>query len=159
MNEQVQQLALRIRNELMEVERVLRRIEEGWHRAQRSADDYYLDGVALNLHGFYGGLERVFERIAGVVDGERPAGENWHQVLLRRMAEDVPGVRPAVISQTTHEQLDEYRAFRHIARNIYTFNLDPAKVEHLVVQASVCFVHAQAELLAFADFLEQQASS
>jgi len=157
MNEQVQQLALRIRNELTEVERIIHRVEEGWLRAQQSEDDYYLDGVAMNLHGFYGGLERVFERITGVLDGVRPTGQNWHQVLLKQMTEEIPGVRPAVISMASHEKLNEYRAFRHLARNIYTFNLDPAKVKHLVVHASLHFVHIKAELLAFADFLEQQA--
>ncbi|MCX5643956.1 MAG: hypothetical protein NTZ17_04625 [Phycisphaerae bacterium] len=78
---------------------VLRCVEEGWQRARLSADDYYLDAVALNLHGFYGGLERIFERIATVVDGARPSGEHWHQALLRQMAEEMPGVRPAVISE------------------------------------------------------------
>lgn len=48
MNDSLAQLAIRIRDELAEVERVLRRLEEGWQRAQRTADDYYLDGVALN---------------------------------------------------------------------------------------------------------------
>ncbi len=52
MNDPVRQLAARIRREMKDVERVLRRMEEGWKRAQRSSDDYYLDGVALNLHGF-----------------------------------------------------------------------------------------------------------
>ena len=28
-------------------------MNEGWERARRSDDDYYLDRVALNLHGFY----------------------------------------------------------------------------------------------------------
>jgi hypothetical protein len=65
----------------------------------------------------------------------------------------------AVISESTRVKLDEYRAFRHVARNIYTFNLDPAKLNHLVVQASPCFDGVQAELLAFADLLEQQAAS
>lgn len=38
-------LASRIRQELNELELVLTRIEEGWQRAHRSDDDYYLDGV------------------------------------------------------------------------------------------------------------------
>jgi len=151
------QLAVSIRNELVEVQRVLGRVEEGWRRAKSSSDDYYLDAVALNLHGFYGGLERIFERIAGVVDGVRPSGEHWHQALLRQMAEEMPGMRPAVISQAPTKSLDPYRGFRHVARNVYTFHLDAVRLEHLATGASLCFDIAQAELLAFADFLEQQA--
>jgi hypothetical protein len=40
-------LAVRIRGELKDVARVLQRAEEGWERARRSSDDYYLDGVAF----------------------------------------------------------------------------------------------------------------
>jgi hypothetical protein len=126
------QLAVRIRSELKDVARVLQRMEEGWARARCSSDDYYLDGVALNLHGFYGGLERLFERIAVLVDDARPVGPDWHQTLLHQMAQEIPGVRPAVISESTREKLDAYRAFRHVARNIYTFNLDAAKLRDLV---------------------------
>ena len=99
MNDPLHQLAARIRSELKDVRRVLRRMEEGWKRAQRSSDDCYLDGVALNLHGFYGGLERIFERIAVIVDDARPIGENWHQVPLQQMTEEVSGIRPAVVSE------------------------------------------------------------
>ena len=158
MNDPLSQLATRIRNELKDMERVLHRMEEGWRRAQRSSDDYYLDGVALNLHGFYGGFERIFERIAVIVDDARPTGQSWHQILLQQMAQEIPGVRPAVISESTHTRLDAYRSFRHVARNIYTFNLDPAKLEHLIVDASACFAQVRTELLAFADLLERQAS-
>lgn len=154
----LRQLAVRIRSELKDVARVLQRVEEGWERARRSSDDYYLDGVALNLHGFYGGLERLFERIAVLVDDARPAGPDWHQTLLSQMAQEIRGVRPAVISESTRAQLDAYRSFRHVARNIYTFNLDPAKLKDLVAQAPGCFTQVQTELLAFADFLEQQVS-
>jgi hypothetical protein len=143
---------------MKDVARVLQRAEEGWERARRSSDDYYLDGVALNLHGFYGGLERLFERIAVLVDDARPAGPDWHQTLLTQMAQEVPGVRPSVISESTRVKLDAYRSFRHVARNIYTFNLDPAKLKDLVTHAPDCFRQVQTELLAFADLLERQAS-
>lgn len=157
MSDSLRQLALLIRAELTEVERVLLRLTNGWQRYQHSADEYYLDGVALNLHGFYNGLESIFQRIAVVVDGTKPIGENWHQALLQQMAAEAPGLRPAVISSATLAQLDEYRGFRHVARHHYTFNLDPAKVELLVSKVLSLFEQAQAELLAFADFLDQQA--
>ena len=88
MNERLRHLARRIRDELSELDRVNQRVAEGWDRAIRNADDYYLDGVALNLHGCYGGLERLFELIAAVVDRAKPKGENWHQALLVQMTEE-----------------------------------------------------------------------
>lgn len=157
MNERLTQLADRIRDDLAALSRVAERAGEGWTRAQRSGDDFYLDGVALNLHGFYGGLERIFELIATAVDGTRPKGENWHQALLRQMMGESAGSRPAVISRSTYEQLDPYRGFRHVVRNVYAYNFDPTKVQRLVADLPVVFEQVQAELLAFADFLEQRA--
>jgi hypothetical protein len=156
-NEKLLRLAHRIRDELGELARVLERAQEGWHRAYQLSDDLYLDGVALNLHGLYAGLERLFELVAATVDGTVPQGANWHEMLLKQMATEVPRVRPAVISETTRSSLDEYRGFRHVVRNVYTFRFDPAKVQRLIQAAPEVFTQVRAELLAFADFLEQQA--
>jgi hypothetical protein len=156
-SERLLRLAERIRDELADLDQVVGRAQEGLRRAQRSNDDYYLDGVALNLHGFYAGLERLFELIATVIDGTLPRDANWHQVLLQQMASEAPYVRPAVISEETRNALDEYRGFRHIVRHVYTFKFDPAKVQRLVEAAPAAFAQARAELLAFADFLEQRA--
>jgi hypothetical protein len=111
MNNRLRQLADRIRSELLELDRVIERSQEGWRCAVRSSDDYYLDSVALNLHGFYAGLERIFELIATTVDGNRPTGENWHQELLQQMTVDIQQVRPSVISKPVCNRLDEYRGF------------------------------------------------
>ena len=64
MSESLKHLAMRIRNELPEIEHTLKRATEGMKRAKHTGDDYYLDGVALNLHSFYSGIERIFELIA-----------------------------------------------------------------------------------------------
>jgi hypothetical protein len=148
-------MATRIRSELDELENVLHRMKEGWDRANRSGDMYYLDGVALNLHGFYSGLERLFELIAINIDGSKPAGENWHQELLNQMAMEITAVRPAVISELSRRRLGEYRGFRHVVRNVYTVNFSPAKMQKLVEEAPGLFSHVRAELVAFAAFLEQ----
>ncbi len=157
MNQALVKLASRIRRELKELKRVEQRVQEAWRRSQVSSDDYYLDAVALNLHGLYGGLERLFELIATTVDGARPEGPNWHQDLLRRMQSEVPGVRPAVISEEVGIRLDAYRGFRHIVRNVYTFTLEPAKLQQLVADAPSIFSQVDRELSAFADFLEGRA--
>jgi len=154
-DENLHGLANRIRQELTELEYVLARMGEGWERARRSNDDYYLDGVALNLHGFYSGLERIFALIAETIDGSLPQGENWHMLVLQQMTKEKPRVRPAVISETVGKRLNEYRGFRHVVRNVYTYRFDPAKVEKLVRSAPDVFTQLKAELSAFATFLEQ----
>lgn len=149
-------LAERIRQDLTELNQVLARLQEAWLRAHRSGDDFYLDSVALNLHGFYSGIERIFRRLAETLDGSLPAGENWHQALLVQMSKEVVGTRPAVISQQASKRLDEYRGFRHVVRNVYAYHFDSAKLEKLVIGAEDTFTLLRAELLAFADFLDAQ---
>jgi hypothetical protein len=75
-------LVRRIRQELDELQRILKRINEGWERSRRSEEDYYIDGVALNLHGLYSGFERIFTHIAETIDGDLRQGEDWHRLLL-----------------------------------------------------------------------------
>ena len=52
MSEDLRNLADRIREEMTELALVVERVKEGWQRAKASSDDFYLDAVALNLHGF-----------------------------------------------------------------------------------------------------------
>jgi hypothetical protein len=155
-DENLSGLANRIRHELNELERVLTRIGDGWQRARRLNDDFYLDSVALNLHGFYSGLERIFVLIAETIDGSMPGGENWHLLLLQQMTKEIPRVRPAVISEAVGKRLNEFRGFRHVVRNVYTYRFDPAKVEKLVLESPALFTLLKSELSAFADFLEQR---
>lgn len=70
MNTVYRELAERIRGEVSDLERLIQRVLQSWEGGQRSPDqqDVYLDSVALNLHGFYSWVERLFELIARHVD-------------------------------------------------------------------------------------------
>ena len=155
MNINLQKLASRISSEVDYLKSVTMKIEEGWKRFEQTADEFYIDSVALNLHGFYSGLERIFELIASVVDGNKPESKNWHKELLNLMASEVPTIRPAVISEAIYSRLNDYRGFRHIVRNVYTFKFDPEKVKKLSTEITELFSKVSAELLAFADFLDK----
>ena len=155
MNINLQKLASRICSAVDYLKSVTMKIEEGWKRFEQTADEFYIDSVALNLHGFYSGLERIFELIASVVDGNKPESKNWHKELLNLMASEVPTIRPAVISEAIYSRLNDYRGFRHIVRNVYTFKFDPEKVKKLSTEITELFSKVSAELLAFADFLDK----
>ena len=148
-------LIRRIHQELSEIHIVLTRINTSWEGARRSNDDAYLDSVALNLHGFYSGFERIFTHIAETVDNELPRGDNWHELLLRQMTSKVSDIRPASVEITAGRLLDELRRFRHVVRNVYTHNFIPENIGKLVKYANEAFERLQAELNTFADFLEQ----
>jgi len=73
----------------------------------------------LSLHSYYTAIETSFERIARHLDGGAPTGERSHQELLEAMALELPGLRPAVISPPTLENLRELLGFRHFVRHAY----------------------------------------
>lgn len=148
-------LSARILTELKELAFLVNRARQGWDKARSLNDDYYLDGVALNLHGFYSGIERIFERIAATVDGNVPTAANWHQELLSQMSMEIPQVRPAVISDEVRDMLEDYRGFRHVVRNVYTFHLNPEKMERLMAMVDTVLERLTAELTAFAEFLRE----
>lgn len=150
-------LVARIHQELNDLERVVARAERGIEAArQRPEDqDLYIDSAALNLHDFYAGLERIFQQIGATVDGNIPAGNDWHQKLLRQMEKDLPDLRPPVLSAGSVAMLDEFLRFRHVLRNIYAFQFDPDQVAWLVRQMRITWLQVKIELLAFADILEQ----
>jgi hypothetical protein len=150
------ELAERIRGEVSDLDGIVNRVVRHWAQVQQHAidGDAYLDSVALNLHGFYSGLERVFELIARHVDQDLPSGLTWHQNLLQIVGSEKQGVRPAVISPEHVDSLDEYRRFRHLVRNVYTTHLQPDRIAGLVNALPNLWDGLRAELLAFANFLE-----
>lgn len=152
-----QALAQRVRREEQELERVVEIIERHWDRARTVPSDQeaYFNSVALNLHTFYSGLERIFELVAVELDGTRLGGERWHIELLKQMTLDLPNVRPPVLSVETATRLDEYRKFRHLIRNIYTTSLIPAEMEKLVSLLPSLWQQVQQELHSFVGFLDE----
>lgn len=155
MNPQAAILSARIDTELSELRLVVDRTLQAWDKAAKQDDDFYLDSVALNLHAFYSGLERIFEKLASTIDRAVPTAANWHQELLTQMQTEIPSVRPAVISSQLKESLEEYRGFRHVVRNVYTYHLKPEKLKILVGNLENTFSLASGELTVFGEFLKR----
>ena len=84
------------------------------------------------LQDFYNGVERIFERIARIVDEQVPSDEHWHQTLLAQMVAPYLDQRPPVISAATRDGLDRYLGFRHLFRNIYGPDLEWSRMVGLL---------------------------
>ena len=147
-------LAGRIRGYLAELDKVVDRTNTLVKKAEATGDDGYWDGVALNLHSFYSGIERIFEDIARTMDGTLSSGPDWHTSLLVQMTAESTGRRPAAISLETRFMLDEYRGFRHVVRNVYAFNFRPSRLKELVDGLQNCYTTVKNELQTFVHFLE-----
>ena len=53
----------RILAELVEMKQIVTRIKEGMQKLKQTNDSLYLDSVALNLQGFYNGIEILHRRL------------------------------------------------------------------------------------------------
>ena len=148
--------AERIRSELANIEGVVARVRRAMEASAEDAvdSDLYWDAVALNLHDFYTGLERILRHIAAEIDGHLPAGGEWHQELLRQMAIPLPRIRPAIFSNETIKRLDEYLRFRHVVRHVYAFEFDPQRIKPLAEALADDFAQVKDELSVFIDYLE-----
>jgi HepT-like protein len=145
----------RIKRVSQDLERVVKRAESLMDKAKYTGDDGYLDGVALNLHGFYAGVEKIFEDIARTLEKNIPDGSGWHQDLLLQMAAEISPIRPPVISEETRDCLGEYRGFRHVVRNVYTFNLQMSRLQDLTKGLQHCYVAVKSDLDDFMAFLKE----
>jgi len=101
----------RINQELNKILQALQQLEIFLRELSNQSDVMYqnalINSIALNLHGVYTGIERIFEAIVSV---------------------DIPKVRKAVITEETRLILDELRRFRHLVRSAYSCQLDEEKV-------------------------------
>jgi len=116
-------------------------------RATQDAD--YIGTIALNIHSFYSGAERILKQIAQIIDGSVPDTPQWHRQLLRQMANPIREVRPAVLSPDTFERLNDYCSFRHVVRNLYTFNLNSERVAPLADALPICWDSLHQDLESF----------
>jgi hypothetical protein len=152
-------LAGRIRQDLVELEQVVERVERAVqaHRLHTSEQDLFLDSAVLNLHDFYTGLERIFTHIATNMDQTVPTGPDWHRELLRQMTVEIPGLRPSLLTIAMAGDVDEFLRFRHVVRHLYAFELEPDRVERLANRLRPMFREISGSLIGFAAFLDELA--
>jgi len=154
-------LIQQLREERDNLERIIPLAQRSMAGAERHPkdQDIYVGSAALNLHSFYSGVEKMFLSIAEQVDGSVPQGARWHTDLLNQMAYDLPNIRPPVLSSATRDALHEYRSFRHLVRNVYTYNLSPEKVKARVDRLPDAWAAVKQDMERFLAFLDAVAQA
>ncbi|CAN2046953.1 HepT-like domain-containing protein [Candidatus Magnetomoraceae bacterium gMMP-1] len=118
-------------------------------------EDILVDSIASCLHSFYTGIEKIFEIIAVEIDQGLPHGDRWHVKLLKLMKADIPGVRCSVLSEQSVRDLDQFRSFRHLFRNIYTHNIIPQKVMSMCDELEVTWKNVKSDMDEFIRVIEE----
>ena len=100
----------RITEEVIKIQETKKQLDKFVKELENQEIEIYqealVDAIALNLHGFYTGVERIFQVIANQIDYRKPTGDKWHSELLEQMSVDLPGIRQAVISENVLLILD-----------------------------------------------------
>jgi uncharacterized protein YutE (UPF0331/DUF86 family) len=95
----------------------------------------YIESTGYQLHNLYNAVEDLFKIVANAFENSVTDLSRWHTELLRRMALDIQGIRPALLSTESAELLNELRAFRHLFRHAYGVQLDASRVEQNLARA------------------------
>ena len=69
MIEPYSELANRIRGEVPDLDRLMVKVLWAWEQCKIKPDEQgvFIDSIALNLHGLFSGLERIFELIEPII--------------------------------------------------------------------------------------------
>lgn len=115
--------------------------------------------VGYHLHNLYSAFEDIFERITETFENGISDAAHWQVQLLKRMALDIEGIRPRVLSAEAYACLDELRRFRHVFRSMYAASLDAGRLALVVQRAKHLRTVYQADLdraIAYLDRLQAQ---
>ncbi|HDJ29456.1 MAG TPA: hypothetical protein ENF29_00185 [Candidatus Acetothermia bacterium] len=114
-----------------EIERIFERIEE----RRRGEGEANLESLAYQLHNLYCAFEDLLKIVADFFENHIDDSAHYHSALLWRMKMPIEGVRPALLSETSYKLLESLRAFRHVFRHAYSYELDPKKLALVVEDA------------------------
>lgn len=155
--ERIPDLISEIKDELGNINTLVKDIREVSSEIPKSRGKrrIYEESLALKLHNFYTGCERIFQKIVDDINGGVPHSIDWHKRLLRSMSLEIEKIRPPVISKETAKALEEYLAFRHVVRNIYGFEIDSERLHRLIEKLYGVHERFTKELNAFIDFLRR----
>jgi predicted nucleotidyltransferase len=88
--------------------------------------------IALLLTEIYLAAESLMLRVTKSLDEPVPIGQAWHTELLEQLSAEVANIRPALFSEDTANQLDEFRRFRHVVHHMYSFSYDWEQIRKLL---------------------------
>ncbi len=144
-------------DELVKIEKLVndfRQIEDKLNLPENRVPYYDRAAIGYYLHSFYNGCENIFRSVAGFFENDL-GSQTWHSDLLKRMKLAIPGYRPAMIDDGLYRLLDDFRAFRHIFRHSYSFDLDWEKERLVAMKLQTAAATFQKQVEAFLKNLER----
>lgn len=125
--EQLAALEAEFRAQLRLLERVHQRLSD--RVASGLETPAQLDSVAYQIHNLYCAAEDLLKLVAQAFENRIGSSGEWHRILLLRMSEPIPGIRPALLSEDLFDVMNRLRGFRHFVRHAYVTDIDPNQLQ------------------------------
>ena len=149
-------LKARLEVEMIAIERNIEALKTALAQVEAVPEIFVTPTLASYIADFYTGCEHLSERVAVTLDGGLPKGDNWHELLLRQVAEVGGEDRPPLWAGALLLELDEYRKFRHLVRHTYNVQLKPERVLVLAQNVQPVFTKIQGAIALFSEWLVGQ---
>ncbi len=83
------------------------------------------------LENYYTCLETLFLRVSQHFENHLEE-QRWHQAVLEKMTLRIPGIREAVLQDSTRRSLQELLRFRYFKRYYFDFEYDWKRIDYLI---------------------------
>jgi hypothetical protein len=123
-------------------------------RGLRPDDPVRLESVAYQIHNFYNAIEDLLKIVAAHFENQIADTARWHTLLLQRMSQAIPGIRPVLLSQESYLLLNSLRGFRHFFRHAYGVPIDYEQLRINLNKASQLYPRLERELNQFFEALQ-----
>ncbi len=109
---------------------------------------------ALKAQQLYTAAEDLLKAIAGVFENQVHDHARYHTELVGIMHTEIPGRRPALLSDNSKRLLDKLRSFRRFIRHGYDYELDRDELQLLQNKLQTDFMHLVNDLDDFSEFIK-----
>lgn len=88
-----------------------------------------LESIAYQIHNLYNAIEDLLRIVATYFENNITDSAKWHSALLQRMTQNIPEIRPFLLSQESFNLLSSLRGFRHFFRHAYGTDIEYAQLK------------------------------
>ena len=145
-----------LRGELDRTRTLLARIEK-FYDARFPAEEKTTEAAIILseiLGNYYTCLETFFLRVSQTFENHLTR-ESWHRELLGKMILEIPGERPALLSEPAYQATGELLRFRHFKRYYLEFDYDWDRLDLVEKKFETLRVSLKTDFDRFTEFLQQ----
>ena len=111
-------LKIDLQAQMNHIERIHQKLLDRVVKLQEN-DEIILESIAYQIHNLFCATEDLLKIVASCFENNISSSNQWHTLLLQRMSQDIPSIRPALLSYNTHTILNSLRGFRHFFHHAY----------------------------------------